>query len=436
MTRKFRITTFLSVIAIFFVSILLSLSLFVKPAKADASSVFEMEYGAGVKLNETNGLRFKAKMSQDYYDQIVTNDPDDKVKLVGYIAPVEEFDKVAEYKDLGVKVGGNLDESKIYQEDGFYHANIAITGLDAYVDRDGIALYHTSFSAIMFIVDNTSDSPVYTYADLAKDANGEGVGAIENQTRTQYQIVNAAALDTKESYESKLQATYGEWHGVAEDAPIMLSTTAEYDAFVAKLAADATYADGVEGKTVFLKKAVSEAVNSYAEDKKIAKYVNVTEEIGHVVTFYDGYRLVKLDFVADGETATAPAEPTRTDGYDFQAWIGGDIDNPITKDETVYAKWAASKGEIKDIGNLTVYGVTLSSGGQIAADDDVIGQKVTLASGDLGHGAYYPNEGETNDPTDENNTADQAYLAYDGQYGFNDYFVADFTGKNMPTMAF
>ncbi|MBQ7769650.1 MAG: hypothetical protein IJ373_00495, partial [Clostridia bacterium] len=85
----------------------------------------------------------------------------------------------------------------------------------------------------------------------------------------------------------------------------------------------------------------------------------------------------------------------------------------------------------------SAYGVTSADGSAIESDADVLGKKVVLLSGDLGDGAYYPNEAEsTNDPTDENNTADQAYLAYDGQYGFNDYFVADFTGKNMPTMAF
>ena len=82
---------------------------------------------------------------------------------------------------------------------------------------------------------------------------------------------------------------------------------------------------------------------------------------------------------------------------------------------------------------MSVYGVTLGSGAAINTDNDVLNQRVVLSSGDLGDGAYYPGDGN---PTDKANTADQAFLAYDGNYGFNDYFVADFTGKNMPMLTF
>ena len=140
-----------------------------------------------------------------------------------------------------------------------------------------------------------------------------------------------------------------------------------------------------------------------------------------------------MQFIADGEDTTPP-EITR-DGCKFAGWVGATTE--ITQDGEVYAKWTFDMGEAKDIGDMTVYGTTLASGDAISNKNSVIGQKVVLASGYLGDGAYYP--GTTNekpDPTDEKNTADQAYIAYDGNYGFNDYFVADFTGKNMPTIAF
>jgi hypothetical protein len=52
-----------------------------------------------------------------------------------------------------------------------------------------------------------------------------------------------------------------------------------------------------------------------------------------------------------------------------------------------------------------------------------------LQSGNIGNGANYigPNSNEL---------IDQAYLVFEGEYSFNDYFVADFTGKNMPELAF
>ena len=203
MRKGIKLTTICTCLVAFFASLILSLSLMVMPAKAEAVSVFQMEYGASVKLSG-NGLRFKAKMSQDYYDRLVTNDPNDDVLLYGYIAPIEVLDSMTEYSDFidgGKRVGGKLDQNKIYQgKDGYYYANIVMTNLDTYGYQDD------SFSAIAFIEDNSGSSPVYTYAELALD--NEGHINIDAQNRTQYDVVNAAFLDGDESYESKLIDIY------------------------------------------------------------------------------------------------------------------------------------------------------------------------------------------------------------------------------------
>ena len=54
---------------------------------------------------------------------------------------------------------------------------------------------------------------------------------------------------------------------------------------------------------------------------------------------------------------------------------------------------------------------------------------LTLKAGTASLGANYngPNSG---------NVIDQAYLAFDGNYSYNDYIAFDFTGKNMPEVAF
>ena len=412
MKKSFKLTTLFTLIVAFFASLVLSISLYLTPAKAASDSVFQMEYGASVQLSK-NGLRFKAKMSKDYYDMIVTNDSENNVLLYGYIAPVQEFDKGVE--NLDVKVGGELDENKIYQgEDGYYYANIVMTNLDTYTYQDD------SFSAIAFIEDKTSGSAVYTYAELALDEVGHI--NIEAQNRTQYDIVNAAFLDGEESYESRIIDAYGNWYGTAE-YPIAIETETEYQAFVTKLE-DAGFKAKIEGKHVFIKEGLTADIESV---------VSVTKTTGHIVTFWDGNKVVDVQFVADGGNATLPT--ITKEGYNFVEWVGATTG--ITQDENVYAKWTFTKGEVKDIGDMAVYGVTLASGSTISQDSDVLGQKVILASGYLVDGAYYPGETDSiPDPTDENNSADQAYLAYDGSYGFNDYFVADFTGKNMPTVAF
>lgn len=55
--------------------------------------------------------------------------------------------------------------------------------------------------------------------------------------------------------------------------------------------------------------------------------------------------------------------------------------------------------------------------------------KIVLGAGSIGNGANYvgPNA---------NNLIDQAYIAFTGEYGLNDYVALDFTGKNMPEIAF
>ncbi|MBO5334955.1 MAG: hypothetical protein J6A87_03160 [Clostridia bacterium] len=425
MRKSIRLTTIFSCVVAFFASLILSISFSIMPAKAETSPVFQMESGASIKLSG-NGLRFKAKMSQDYYDMLVTNDSGDDVLLYGYIAPIEIIDGMTEYSVFiggGKRVGGELDQDKIYQgEDGYYYANIVMTNLDTHGYQDD------SFSAIIFIEDNSGSSPIYIYPELALDEDKHI--NIEAQNRTQYDIVNAAFLDGEESYESKLIETYGSWYGT-EDYPIFINTQAEYDAFVSKLEDTDFKAEIENNKHVFVKEGLGD----------IESVVSVTKTSGHTVRFWDGNKLLDTCYVEDGALVASPEDPTR-DGYEVSHWVcnGQRWDfayHTVEDDLDLCVQWKIAKSQKKDTGNLTVYGVTRADGTDITEDTHVIGQKVVLASGSLADGAYYP--GETNgnpDPTDENNSADQAYIAYDGQYGFNDYFVADFTGKNMPTMAF
>ena len=425
--KNFRLSAIFICVVSLIVSLALSVMLYVKPVRAEGGEVFVIKNGAGVKLSQ-NGLRFVVKMDKAYRDLIVE---DDDVKLHGYIAPVEEFDKVSEYKDLSNKVGKVLDESLIYEKEGYYYANLAMTNLDQYTSG-GVNLYAKSFSATFYIEDTRSGSPVYTYAEMAKGDNG--VEDIELQNRTQYKVVNSALLDGEKDYESQIIDTYGAWFG-SEDYPIVISNEKEYDAFVAKLQ-NSEFASDITGKHVFVKQGVSNEKGN-SDDDTFAN-VAVNEKIGHVVTYSDGYKVLAVDFVEDGADSDLPDDPTRS-GFKFVGWSG--VTTGITEDVTIYATWQPAQGDVKDIGNMTVYGVTRADGAEIKEDSDVIGQKVSLMGGSLGHGAYYPDtydgENRTSDnPTDKDNTANQSYLAFDGNYGFGDYFVADFTGKNMPTLAF
>ena len=409
-----KINALLACVLTFIISLTLSVFFFLKPTNAYASnggSVFVIEQGAGVKLTQ-NGLRFIVKMDEGYYQMI----QDENVELWGYIAPVEEFDKVTEYRDLNVKVGGALKEEKIYKKGGYYYANIAMTDLDKYTSG-GVNLYEKSFSATFFIVDKRNGSPVYTYAKFAQGENG--VPDIDLQNRTQYSVLCSALLDGEKNFELKILNVY-EWLG-SEDYPIIVSTQSKYDALVQKLA-NYEFKTKMQGKHVFIHNDVS------ANDSTVSSTCTVSK--GFKVTYLDGYSVVAVDFVENGKNSTLPSNPTK-EGFEFVGWSG--VTTKVSEDRNIYATWKSVMGDAKDIGNMKVYGVSRADGLKISADDDVIGQKVTLASGYLDDGAYYPGDGN---PTDKTNSANQAYLAFDGEYSFGDFFVADFTGKNMPTIAF
>jgi uncharacterized repeat protein (TIGR02543 family) len=212
------------------------------------------------------------------------------------------------------------------------------------------------------------------------------------------------------------------WFG-DEQYPIIISTAKQFEAFESKIEADSEFAAKLADKHVFIKENVG---------KDAVQGATVKVTTGYVVEYRNGNKLLSQQFVANVGDEKDPKDPTK-DGYEFDGWIEDKGTDAGTV--TFYAKWKPAKGDVKDLGDTSIYGVTRADGSAIKSDADVIGQKVILASGDLGDGVYFPAK---TDPTDEDNTAHQAYLAYDGDggYGFGDYFVADFTGKNMPILAF
>ncbi len=75
--------------------------------------------------------------------------------------------------------------------------------------------------------------------------------------------------------------------------------------------------------------------------------------ISHTVSFgYDGgYGTATKQTIADGKTASKPADPTK-DGCEFVGWYLGDAEYdfsaPVTKDITLTAHWKASSGSGDD----------------------------------------------------------------------------------------
>ena len=138
----------------------------------------------------------------------------------------------------------------------------------------------------------------------------------------------------------------------------------------------------------------------------------------YTVTFKgaDGAELKKVEGVKFGEVVSYDGEmptPEKTEDALFTYAYGWDKAFGKTTADTVYTL------EIKATpkSGINSYKVTTQ------------GESVVLGAGTLGNGANYvgPNA---------NDLVDQAYLGLDGNYGLDNYIVFDFTGKNMPEIAF
>ena len=94
------------------------------PVKANAQSgdLFEMENGASLKISEEGGIRFRVKMDEKQKDYVTENE---SVTLHFLVAPHEFYNAVPYingtrdyYNGLSKKKVINVDEAKIYEEDG------------------------------------------------------------------------------------------------------------------------------------------------------------------------------------------------------------------------------------------------------------------------------------------------------------------------------
>ena len=315
-------------------------SLFVFSAKSATVSaandnLFVMDQGASICLTQ-DGLRFRVRMGKNVYDRITTNDAGDKVRLAFLIAPSYLFDAAESddyYNSLSKKVVVNIsDETKIYQVGEEYWANGCIGDLAS--ESLTVKQMDYVFSAIACIIDSSEATTTYTYADFAG-------GSRENNTRSQYCVINAAALDPNHNYTERLTSTdedvnpYAGWYGT-NSYPVKIDTDAQYGQLIQLV--------DVQSKSFGTRViAIKDSVDT-TETPSAAPSGMVTS---HYVSFYNGEDLVASNLVLDGGSVARPSTPTKASDtkytYSFNKWVDGeseDVDlDDVTSSLSVYAAY-------------------------------------------------------------------------------------------------
>ena len=225
----------MSVFAIAFVSVFAAfIGVNVTVANAEDSqtetTVFTMVDGVQLRLTEGGGIRFRVKMSTDVKNKISDSE---NVTLNFVIAPRVAFDAVnGDYAKL-VKAAANTDgkavarvmqadETKFYEEDGFYYSSIVISNVKE-------ANRTLDMCAVAYINDNG-----------ANDFAGFNIATVRGNL---YDVTNQAVLYSKE-YAGKIfanTADYG-WYGNGA-YPIFVNTQAQSDSLTESVSGGIDFTD-------------------------------------------------------------------------------------------------------------------------------------------------------------------------------------------------
>ncbi len=225
----------LSVFAIAFVSVFAAfIGVNVTVAHAEDSqtetTVFTMVDGVQLRLTKGGGIRFRVKMSTDVKNKISDSE---NVTLNFVIAPRVAFDAVnGDYAKL-VTAAANTDgkavarvmqadETKFYEEDGFYYSSIVISNVKE-------ANRTLDMCAVAYINDNG-----------ANDFAGFNIATVRGNL---YDVTNQAVLYSKE-YAGKIfanTADYG-WYGNGA-YPIFVNTQAQSDSLTESVSGGIDFTD-------------------------------------------------------------------------------------------------------------------------------------------------------------------------------------------------
>ena len=302
---------------------------------------FEMEFGVQLALKK-DAMRWIVGMGKNVYDEIVTNDADEKVSLSVVVSSKLQFDAMVDgnYIDIEKKTLINIPDEKIYKSGDYYYANAALTGIFETEQND------KELVAVGVIVTENEGVSTYEYADF----NGND---INNNVRAQYDVLQQVALDTREEAQEWVDVVLGEdspykaWFGT-EEFPLVVDTAEKYDSLVAQINKGANIAMNVELDT-------SVITNSSAQLEEGKQLPAATTKY-HTVNFYNGDELLEtVTNIADGASVAYDGEIKsyavnllysggNIGGERFDKWVtenGGTVEadlSNVNKSMNVYVK--------------------------------------------------------------------------------------------------
>ena len=292
---------------------------------------FTMEKGASAGLTK-DGLRFVAKMDKKAYDYIVTDDAENKVTLTIRIAPRTFFeatkDKDGNYhpENLTSKLDitfGAADESKIYSDGEYYYANGCMTNLAA---KD---LQEYAFVGVGVIQADGKDKVFASFFG----------GDIENNTRTQREVLNKAILDVNHDYCNALlgeSSPYGWLKTSAHAAPVTVGSAEELASLKTQIG---KYPDAFTGVGVGVLKSLG------LDTSGIANPVD-----SYNVTFLSDGAVVKKTVAKSGASVSVPNAVKKE--YDLSGWTAESGDyTDVQQDIVVNAVWSKSRFNVNFIGD-------------------------------------------------------------------------------------
>ena len=292
---------------------------------------FTMGKGASVGLTK-DGLRFVAKMDKKAYDYIVTDDTENKVTLTIRIAPRTFFeatkDKDGNYhpENLTSKLDitfGAADESKIYGDGEYYYANGCMTNLAA---KD---LQEYAFVGVGVIQADGKDKVFASFFD----------GDIENNTRTQREVLNKAILDVNHDYCNALlgeSSPYGWLKTSAHAAPVTVGSAEELASLKTQIE---KYPDAFTGVEAGVLKSLG------LDTSGIANPVD-----SYSVTFLSDGAVVKKTVAKRGASVSVPNAVKKE--YDLSGWTAESGDyTDVQQDIIVNAVWTKSRFNVNFIGD-------------------------------------------------------------------------------------